>query len=70
VSRRTPHSFFFSSSSTEPREDNDVDEADWVGESVGDTATEFADVDGAESAVVVLLRTELWGRAVEAMLRS
>lgn len=68
MSRSVPRVFLTSTSSTEPSEDREVDDADCVGESMGDTDTEFADDDGTESVVTVLLRTGFCGRAVVAML--
>ena len=54
-------------SSTDPSDDNEVDEADAVGESSGDPARELFVVEGIESTVMCLLRAAWCGRAVVAI---
>jgi hypothetical protein len=70
VSRSLPWPVLRSAPSSEPSEDSEVEDADCVGESTGDTDTELADDEGTESVVTVLLRTGFCGRAVVAMLTA
>jgi len=46
---------FFKSRLSESREDNDVDDAECVGVSTGETDTELAEEEVTESVVIVLL---------------
>ena len=46
-------------SSTEPSDEREVEEADPVGESFGEPASELGDVDGTESTVIWRLRGDL-----------
>ena len=51
-------------SSTDPSDERDVDEADAIGESSGELASELVAVDGIESMVILRLRAASCGRAV------
>lgn len=51
-------------SSTEPRDESEVEDADAVGESLGEPAAELAEVDGAESTVTLRLMAVRCGSAV------
>ena len=59
-----------SKSSTEPMEDNEVDDAEPVGDSSGVLALELREVEGTESTVVVLRMAPLWERAVVLILNA
>ena len=49
----------FWKSSTEPREESEVEEAEPVGESFGEPASELGEVEGRESTVMWRLRGDL-----------
>lgn len=57
-----------SSSLAEPREDNEVEEPEWVGESIGEAVAELAFEENAESVWIVLCKRVLRGSAVEAIV--
>lgn len=56
--------FLASASASEASEEREVDEAEWTGDSRGETVAEVTEEEGAESEVMVLLRAEPLGRAV------
>ena len=55
-------------SSIDPSDDNDVDDADAVGESSGVFAVELEEVDGVESTVIFRLMAAFCGNAVVLIL--
>ena len=61
---------WYSASSTEPREESEVDDAEPVGESSGVLALELREVDGTESTVFNLFVAALCGRAVVLILED
>jgi len=65
----TPREVLASGSSTDPREDNEVDEGDWTGESKGDADTELEEEDGVDSDVIVRDKAALRGLSWVDMLR-
>lgn len=64
MSTSFPEAGFCWKSSTEPKDERDVDEADAVGESSGVPAVELATVEGIDSAVVVRLMAAFCDKAV------